>query len=293
MPHDRSRHLFRPTSSVVAVFLAAIVLAGCATPAEPAARVVSAPIPDAASEAVAEANRIDPFACGMAVTPTNPQPGGTIEVSRTPEMAAIASELPGCALLETGVDQTFHLTPSMLPELGVAQTPSTEVAADGSFSATIEVPTDFRIGQAIVFAVPTSRADCSTGIMDCVIRRAYLSVGYSPEVLSPTTIVENDPVNPELETAVDFDRADSSWAMRDEANDGITIAIFGSSCETRPTQFVDTGDESVLTLISEEIMPAGMACFDSQNLWMTAIEIPEGYENFTSVTVDNGASVLV
>ena len=106
-------------------------------------------------------------------------------------------------------------------------------------------------------------------------------------------IVENDPVNPELETAVDFDRADSSWAMRDEANDGITIAIFGSSCETRPTQFVDTGDESVLTLISEEIMPAGMACFDSQNLWMTAIEIPEGYENFTSVTVDNGASVLV
>jgi len=292
MPRDRSRHVFRPTSCVVAVFLAAIVLAGCATAAEPAAQDVSAPIPNAASEAAAEENRIDPYACGMAVTPTNPQPGGTIEVSRTPEMAAIASELPGCALLEAGIDQTFHLTPSMLPELGIAQTPSTEVAADGSFSATIAVPMDFRIGQAIVFAVPTSRTDCSTGIMDCVIRRAYLSVNYSPEVLLPTAIVETDPVIPELETAVDFSK-DDSWAMRNAAADQVTIAMFGSACQTRPTRFVDTGDKRVLTLLSEELIPAGGGCPQPQLLWMTTIEIPEGYENFTSVTVDNKASVLL
>ena len=290
MPNLRSRPRNQPASFVVGIFAVTLMLAGCTAASAPSD---TTPAPTASAVATTDPARIDPLSCGIGVTPSVPDPGDVIEIVRSAAAAEAATAVTECAGFSPGATVTFRLSSLTRVHIGFIESPPTQVGDDGSLSVSLDVPINISTGNVQLVATPETSEPCVDGVV-CTEARVYFTVGYAPEELSATTIIDahGDAPTPYGETRPGD--AEDSWAIVGPNSGELTVTLHGSTCETRPTQFVDTGDGDTLELVSEEIVPdiPNAGCGESLNQWITTIAIPEGYEDFTVVTVDNLPSIL-
>ena len=280
----------RATAAVV-LMLVALPLVGCAEGAadtdalslDEAATAVATAVPTAAGN--------DPFGCGITVTPAKAVVGEDVVVSREPVE-------PGeiCTTLAPGTVQTLELRSSHFTDAARVSTTAL-VAVDGSFAATLTVPLDIRLGQVQVTAIPPAESDCTEAAIaagtpdDCHFPGASFTAQFAPETLAAARIVSTDVEMPVFDTNV---QPADSYAVAGPGVDELTLVIFGSGCATRPTLYRDIALAGSLEIVSEEIVPAGSdGCTAQLKPWVTVIEVPEGYRDYRSVSVDNLETTLI
>lgn len=258
--------------AVTLLWACSVVLVGCAGTTGSAAVDAAAPT--------------DPFGCGIVVTPAVAVVGQDVLVSRPPTA-------PGeiCATLAPGTTQTLELRSNHVHD-SARQTASATVAADGSFEATLPVPTDIRLGQVLVTAIPPAEFDCTAvaaaaGIPeDCYFPRAQFTVKYDPDELSPVRIVTTEVETPAPPVGGESD----SYAVAGPGENELTLTIYGSACPSRPSTFVHTADPETLKIVSAV---SGDICAEPLVPWTTVIDVPDDYRDYRSVSVDNLATILL
>lgn len=227
----------------------------------------------------------DPFGCGIVVTPERALVGGNVTVSRP---AAEPGEI--CTTLAPGTTQTLEMR-SIVVDDPARQTTTAVVGADGSFEATMPVPAGIRLDRVVVTAIPPAESDCTEAARaagtpdDCYFPRAMFTVEFAEEDLSPVRTVSEDvamPPRPPDEGALD------SYALAGPGPNELTLVIFGSGCASRPTQYRHDAPAGSLEIVSAVIVPAGQdGCNEPLIPWTTVIEVPDGYRDYRSVSVDN------
>jgi len=166
-----------------------------------------------------------------------------------------------------------------------------EVAADGSFTAEVTVPTDIRIGRATLIAVPPVRHYCSDDTADdCILPRILLTVGHAADDLTPVTIVRSEVDTPPLPDHGALD----PFAFPGPAQGQLTLVIYGSSCPTLPDAYVNNAPAKSLEIVTKVHIPANAGgCAELAKPWTTVIEIPDEYGDFDTVKVDNVEATIV
>jgi hypothetical protein len=274
------------------VALASLALLGCAAllaacGAGPAGLTAGTP---AASTSTAAATQ-DPFGCGIVVTPATAVVGEDIVVSRPPTEP---EEI--CTTLAPGTVQTLELRSSIWGD-AASQTTTVSVSADGSFEATMRVPADLRLDHAQVTAIPPAESDCTAAAAaagtpdDCQFPGASFTAQFAPEDLAPVQVVATDITMPDLPPSDDFP---DSVAVAGPGPTELTLVIFGSGCASRPASYRTEEPGERLAIVSEVIVPAGSdGCNASLNPWTTVIEVPDGFREYTAITVDNLDAVIL
>lgn len=254
--------------AALAAGVGASALAGCAGTA-PAA-IVDAPT--------------DPLACGLVVSLNLVELGDELFISRA---AAPAAQ---CPTLAPGSEQKFAVR-STTQGGAVGWSDPVVVAPDGSLEATITVPLDTRAGQVLVTAVPPAELDCSSAPDDsCILPRLHTVVGFDPSALSPVHITSTDTPTPTLPDSTLNDLVFDSYFLAGPETDELTVVVFGSGCETRPLNYVAPAPHGTLQLVSGLVGDPLQDCDAGSQPWTTVIEVPTGFEQFESVTVDNLAA---
>ncbi|TFC06992.1 hypothetical protein E3O42_01010 [Cryobacterium adonitolivorans] len=171
------------------------------------------------------------------------------------------------------------------------------VGTDGSFEATMPVPTDIRLERAVITAIPPAESDCTEAAMAadtpdaCYFPRAQFTVEFAEDDLSPVRMVSTDVAMPALPAD---DGARDSYALAGPGRNELTLVIFGSGCASRPTQYRHDAPTGSLEIVSEVIIPAGQdGCNEPSIPWTTVIEVPVEFRGYRSVSVDNLATILL
>lgn len=271
--------------ALVAMLACAVALAGCAAPGGPAA-----PSP-------APAEPVDQLACGITVTPAAAVFGDEVLIARAgsgPGAAARGESGPGeCGTLVPGSTQTLELRSSILGDNPEA-TVSAVIGAHGDFEARMRIPTGMRLGDAIVTALPPAEFGCpavtAETTEECILPRTYFTVGFDPDDLEPVTVTSTDAPTPALPPD---DSLMSSYALAGPGPTDLTLVIWGSSCAARPTTFVRTAASDSLEIVSVAVVPEEQDCAAMAELWTTVIQIPEGFRDYRTVSVDNVEAVLL
>ena len=198
--------------------------------------------------------------------------GETISVSRGPEGP--------CEGLELGSTQTFLFHSGYL-EYQVSTEVEVDVAEDGSFAFEVPVPATAAIGSAYIEPVPADPECDVEGALDCPPPRVYLEVGHPPSSLGNVTIVSTEQVTAGVPSGVD---GDPGYALRGPTEDRLTVVIFGPGCPAVPKHFVATAARDSLELVSHV---EAEACNEPRIPWSSVIEVPDGYDDFTTAKVDN------
>lgn len=233
----------------------------------------------------------DRLACGITVTPATAHVGAEIVVSRPP-----AGPGDRCTTLAPGTTQTLELR-SVHVNDPIRQTTTVTVEDDGSFEATVPVPTGIRLERVVVTAIPPAESDCTAAAAaagkpdDCYFPRAMFTAAFDPADLSPVRIIRADVAMPAL-PAGDGDQ--DSYAQAGPGPHELTLVIFGSGCASRPAAYRHGAVAGSLEIVSEVIIPAGAnGCTEQRAPWTTVIAVPKAYRDYTAVTVDNLSTVLL
>ncbi|MCU1447084.1 hypothetical protein [Cryobacterium sp.] len=272
---------FSLTTRALAALLVCAALAGCAEPAGPAA----------------PAEPVDQLACGIAVTPAAAVFGDEVLITRAATESGVAAQGesgPGeCGTLVPGSTQTLELRSSILGYAAEA-TVTAVVGADGDFEARMRIPAGMRLGDAIVTAIPPDEFGCPAVTTDtteeCILPRTYFTVGFDPDDLEPVTITSTDAPAPALPRD---DSLLTSYALAGPGTTDLTLVIWGSSCAARPTSFVGTAASDSLEIVSVAVVPEKQECAAMAELWTTVIQIPEGFRDYRTVSVDNVEGLLL
>ncbi|MGY4856438.1 hypothetical protein [Cryobacterium sp. AP23] len=233
----------------------------------------------------------DRLGCGIVVTPAAALVGGEVVVSRPP-----AGPGDRCTTLAPGTTQTLELR-SVHVNDPVRQTATVTVGDDGSFEATLPVPTGIRLERVVVTAIPPAGSDCTAAAAaagtpdDCYFPRAMFTAAFDPADLSPVRIISTDAAMPAL-PADDGDQ--DSYAQARPGPHELTLVIFDSGCASRPAAYRHDAAAGNLEIVSEVIIPAEAdGCTEQLAPWTTVIAVPKGYRDYTIVTVDNLSTVLL
>lgn len=233
----------------------------------------------------------DPFGCGIVVTPATAVVGADIVVARPPTE-------PGdiCTTLAPGTTQTLEVRSAHVSDAARGTTTVT-VGADGSFEASIPVPTDLRLDGAVVTAIPPAESDCTAAAAaaenpdECYFPRAQFTAVFDPQQFSPVRIVATDVAMPELPPG---DGEQDSYASAGPGANEMTLVIFGSGCASRPASYRHDAPAGQLDIVSEVVVPAGQdGCTEPRIPWTTVIEVPDGFSDYSAVTVDNLDTVVL
>jgi hypothetical protein len=262
---------------VAALLVGAAVLAGCAAAAGSTGEAEAPPV----------AQPVDRLACGITVTPATAVFGDEVLITRP------ATEPGECQTLAPGSTQTLELRAS-IHGLTAEQSVPVVVGADGGFETRMRIPTGIRVGDAVVTALPPPELTCEAAAAgateECILPRAYFAVGFAPADLEPLGITGIDVATPALPTG---GALRESYALAGPGPQELTVVVFGTSCETRPSSFVRTAPADTLALVSSVEVPPGEGCDTLAMPWTTVIEIPEGFTGYRTVTVDNVEAVLL
>jgi hypothetical protein len=273
----------RRGSALAALLVCAGLLTGCAAPGGPAGTMVH--------------EQVDQLACGITVKPGAALFGEEVLISRaaTPTGDAARGESgPGeCGTLVPGSTQTLELRSSVLGVTAEARVTAV-VDAHGGFEARMRIPTGIRLGDAIVTAIPPAEFGCpavtAETTAECILPRTYFRVGFDPEDLEPVTITSTDEPTPRLPVETSLN---TSYALAGPGPTDLTLVIWGSGCAARPSSFVGTAAADSLEIVSADVVPHEQDCAAMAELWTTVMEIPEGFGDYRTVSVDNVDAILL
>ncbi|WEO78811.1 hypothetical protein BJQ94_07210 [Cryobacterium sp. SO2] len=267
------RRTYGRSTAVAALLIGAAALPGCAG------------VVGGSPAAVGESSTVDPLACGMTVEPGSAVLGEEVLISRP------ATEPGECATLAPGSTQTLELR-SSTRGITVEQSVPVLIGNDGAFEARMRIPTGIRLGDAVITAIPPAELDCTAtaAAEECILPRTYLAVGFDPDDLRPVRLTDTAADTPTLPAD---DLVDTPYALAGPGANELTLVLIGSSCPTRPADFVAGTSAGTLQIVSADEVPPGEDCDALAMHWTTVIEIPDGYAGFRSVTVDNVPAILL
>ena len=229
----------------------------------------------------------DPLACGIAVSPLPAVVGADLVISRAPTVLTDA-----CSSVVPGSTQTLELRSIRGGDRSTSVT--VPVAADGSFTTTIPIPDDLRLGDSLVTLIPPTGLACTVPTAPspegCIPPRVHFEVGHNADDLTPVQIISASTNLDQTEIA-DLDSA--PYAVAGPGPDELTLVLDGNACPNRPASFVNTAPPGTLEIVSEDVYPEGITgCGDLFTLWRTVIVVPSAYASFDTVKVDNIAALF-
>ncbi|MCM6762283.1 hypothetical protein NB037_07610 [Rathayibacter sp. ZW T2_19] len=203
--------------------------------------------------------------------------GGVLSVHRGPDGP--------CDGLETGTTQRFELR-SIMEADPVRASVDVDVAVDGSLAFDVQVPTDLRLGRALLQAVSLERECRDPAVLDCPAPTVRFVVTDS-SVQDLRLASAPSPTAPDQVATLD---AIGAHYRPGPLADQITVVLPGPTCETVPASFVTDAPAGSLEMVSAI---RGDACGESMNWWTSVVDVPDGYADYDSVKVDNVPAALL
>lgn len=224
----------------------------------------------------------DPLACGIAVSPLPAEVGADLVISRAPAVLTDA-----CSSVVPGSTQTLELRSIRGSDQSTSVT--VPVAADGSFTTTMPIPDDLRLGDSLVTLIPPTGLACTAPgeatMEDCILPRVHFEVGHNPDELTPVQIIST---STDLAQTTLAELNSAPYAVAGPGPNELTLVMDGNACPTRPASFVNTAPPGSLEIVSEDIYREGITgCGDLFTLWTTVIIVPNNYADFDLVKIDN------
>ncbi|MCU1404118.1 MAG: hypothetical protein JWQ43_421 [Glaciihabitans sp.] len=235
----------------------------------------------------------DAFGCGIGISGSGPY--GTDVILGEP-VRIVREAGPECLTMLPSTVQRIEFETRGFAGAVTTSSPEFTVAADGSFATEITVPATAAIGFAVLTLVPPNELDCRNrepvGQEECNFPSVYVTPTFPEADLKLINIVEANMPLPEIPDEPASPET-GAWVFAGPADGELTVTVGGDGCVTVPKRYLSTADPSTLVLVTGHEDDGITSCNEPYVLWTSVITIPDGFEDFTSVTVDNSPAMLV
>jgi hypothetical protein len=140
---------------------------------------------------------------------------------------------------------------------------------------------------------PASALAITTSILllpACATPTVEIPSGVDANDLARTELVETG--LPQPAGTVGLLELNQAYVLRGPDSDQLTVTVGGDGCDTAPTYYVTTANPDTLTLLSGHVATGDPLCTEIYTFWTSLITVPDGFEDFTAVTVDGVPAVL-